>query len=330
MTDFLASQVENKNVLVDMRTKDDAGVYLLNETTALVETVDFITPLVDDPYDFGQVAAANALSDVYAMGGTPLTAMNICMFPKKLPLESAVAVLKGGLSKIQEAGAYLIGGQTVEDSEMKYGLAVTGIVAPEHLTPNSKAQVGELFILTKPLGTGVLITAMRNKKILLKDFQPALDSMKALNKTAAEIARRFQVRCCTDITGFGLAGHAFGMAQASTDASHRPIRLRFRYSKLPVFEPFFHFLKKKQSTRVTETNRRVLEKVPGRFVFKESFTLLEETLFFDPQTSGGLLFSVSPSQAESCLKSLKEAGLSSSAIVGECIAGEQAGIEVIR
>lgn len=332
---FLSIQPPNPNVLVDTSTRDDAGIYKLNETTALVETVDFITPVCDNPRAYGRVAAANALSDVYAMGGKPLTAMNLCMFPKKVPASHTTEILKGGLEKVMEASAYLIGGQTVEDEEMKYGLSVSGLVEISKMTPNSNAKAGDLLILTKAIGTGVLITAMRNRKISEADFLPVLQSMEQLNRKACEImtSDEFCVQCCTDITGFGLSGHAFNISEASSKKSKsvggKAVRLRFFHSKIPVFEPFLPLLKRKQSTRVTLTNRTVLEKLPDGFIFRAKLHPLEETIFFDPQTSGGLLIVIEPNKADACLKALLAAGLQASRIVGECFSGEFPGIEVV-
>lgn len=331
---LLPHQTKNPNVLVDASTRDDAGVYKLNETTALIETLDFITPLVDDPRAFGRVAAANALSDVYAMGGKPLTAMNICMFPKKVPLSVTSEILKGGLEKVAEASAYLIGGQTIEDEEMKYGLSVSGLVDIQKLTPNTGARIHDLLILTKPIGTGVLITAVRNRKIRPEDFLPALHSMEQLNRVACEImtSDEFSAKCCTDVTGFALAGHAFNISEGSSlhQAEGKALRIRFYYEKIPQFELFQPLLKKKQTTRVTETNRTVLEKHKNGIVFRDTFNLLEQTLFFDPQTSGGLLIAIAPERAGACLQKLHHAGLTASAIVGECYLGQEPGIEVVR
>ncbi len=336
MTDsFLFAQPPNPNVLVDTSTRDDAGIYKLNETQALIETVDFITPVCDNPRAYGRVAAANSISDVYAMGGTPLTAMNLCMFPKKVPHEYITEILKGGLEKVMEASAYLIGGQTVEDNEMKYGMSVSGLVDISKMTPNSGAKAGDVLILTKAIGTGVLITALRNRKISEEAFAPTLNSMEQLNRKACEIMtlNEFHVQCCTDITGFGLSGHAFNISDASSKKSKcaggKAVRLRFFYSKIPIFEPFFSLLKRKQTTRVTTNNRAVLEKLPEGFVFRSPLNPLEETVFFDPQTSGGLLIVIDRSKADACLKKLLEAGLSTSRIVGECFSGEQSGIEVV-
>ena len=199
-------------LLVGIETADDAGVYKMNETTALIQTLDFFTPIVDDPYLFGQIAAANSLSDVYAMGGKPLTAMNIVAFPIGcLPAEVLGEILAGGQDKIIEAGAVLVGGHTVDDQEPKYGLSVTGIVHPDRIWTNAGAQAGDQLILTKKIGTGVLATAAR-AEMFPEGVAEAIESMATLNRTAAEIGVKYIVNACTDITGFGLLGHVYEMA----------------------------------------------------------------------------------------------------------------------
>ena len=207
---------EDPNLLVGRETSDDAGVYRLSDEVALVQTVDFITPVVNDPYDFGRIAAANALSDVYAMGGRPLTAMNIVCFPvKEMDKEVLREILRGGLEKVHEAGAALVGGHSVEDPEIKYGLSVTGVVHPDRVLTNAGARPGDAFILTKPLGTGILATAIKAGLVSDEVQRRAVEVMAMLNKKAAEVMGSYPVSCCTDITGFGLLGHALEIATAS-------------------------------------------------------------------------------------------------------------------
>ena len=212
---------EDPNLLVGRETSDDAGVYRLSGEVALVQTVDFITPVVNDPYDFGRIAAANALSDVYAMGGRPLTAMNIVCFPvKQMDKEILREILRGGLAKVHEAGAALVGGHSVEDPEIKYGLSVTGVVHPDRVLTNAGARPGDAFILTKPLGTGILATAIKAGLASDEVQRRAVEVMAMLNRKAAEIMGSYPVNSCTDITGFGLLGHALEIATASKVADY--------------------------------------------------------------------------------------------------------------
>ena len=206
----------NADLLVGMETSDDAAVYRLGDDTALVLTVDFITPVCGDPYRYGQIAAANSISDVYAMGGKPIAVMNVCCFPGQTVAAATLGrILEGGLAKTEEAGAMLVGGHTVRDDEMKYGLSVTGLVHPKKVTPNSGARVGDALILTKPIGTGVAVSAAKQGLLAPEKLRTVLEAMAVLNKVACETMIEFEARGCTDITGFGLGGHAFGMARAS-------------------------------------------------------------------------------------------------------------------
>jgi selenide,water dikinase len=204
------------NLLVGLETSDDAGVYQLSDSIALVQTVDFVTPTCDDPVLFGQIAAANSLSDVYAMGGKPINALNVCCFPQEGIEDSILAeILRGGLSKIQEAGAVLVGGHTVKDSELKYGLSVTGIVHPQKILRNSTCKPGDKIVLTKRIGTGVIVSGFKNDLITWEQASPAMESMAMLNKIASETALEVGVNACTDVSGFGLAGHLCEMAVCS-------------------------------------------------------------------------------------------------------------------
>lgn len=221
------------NLLVGLETCDDAGVYKINEDMALIQTVDFFTPVVDDPYSFGQIAAANALSDIYAMGGRPLTAMNIICFPiGKLELTVLAEILKGGADKIREAGAVLLGGHSVEDNEPKYGLSVTGIISPNKVLTNAGARAGDILILTKPLGIGIITTAIKGGLSSPDEILSVTAVMAALNKEAAEVMQEIGVNGCTDVTGFGLLGHASEMARASH------VRMTLDSKKVPVLESF--------------------------------------------------------------------------------------------
>lgn len=293
-------------ILVGIDTADDAGVYLLNETTALIQTLDFFTPIVDDPYLFGQIAAANSLSDVYAMGGQPLTAMNIVAFPiGKLPPTVLQEILRGGQEKVQEAGALLLGGHTVEDNEPKYGLSVTGVAEPAAIWKNAGAQSGDCLILTKPLGTGVLATAAR-ADLFPAGVQAAVQSMATLNKTAAAVLRRYTVHACTDITGFGLIGHAQEMAKASE------VRLRLQHASLPLLPEALEAARMGLVPAGAYHNREYVTGVTFAAEVAEAW----RDLCFDPQTSGGLLVSIPAAEAAAAVAELKAAGVSAAAVIG--------------
>ena len=271
---------DDPNILVGREAFDDAGVYRLTSELALVQTVDFFAPIVDDPYAFGQVAAANALSDVYAMGGEPLTALSIVGFPAgKLPLEVLTAIVRGGQDKVQEAGAVLIGGHTIIDDELKFGLAVTGRVHPGRILANSRARAGDVLILTKPLGTGLVATAVKLGRADPRHEQAMLDSMVALNRTAAVAAVAVEAQCATDVTGFGVLGHASHIARASA------VTLRIRVAALPVLPGAREALAAGVRTGGAERNLEYLEPLVRWGAASEQ----ERALAVDPQTSGGLL-----------------------------------------
>lgn len=308
------------DLLVGTATGDDAAVYRLAPDLALAQTLDYITPMVDDPYLFGQVAAANALSDVYAMGGKPLLAMNICSFPRRGAAADYRRILEGGRDKVAEAGALVVGGQTVEGAELVYGLSVTGTVHPDRVWTNAGARPGDALILTKPIGTGVVINAVK----LGKGGTPAraalaraCEAMRVLNRVAAETAARFEVHAATDVTGFGLAGHAWNVARESR------ARLRFTWCAVPRFAESLDLIRAGVATGLTEPNRRNLE---GRIRFDAAVPPEGRALFFDPQTSGGLLLAVAGGDAAACLAALLAAGVPA-ARVGDVLDGP-AGIEV--
>lgn len=288
-------------VLAGMQHSEDAGVYRVSDEMALVQTLDFLTPMVDDPKDFGRIAAANALSDVYAMGGKPLTAMNIVCFPAQdLPEKVLEDVLAGGLEKIEEAGAVLLGGHSVEDPEFKYGLSVTGMVHPDHMVTNGGARPGDVLILTKPIGTGVLTTAIKGKLASQEAASLMIRSMACLNGRAAEIFCRFSVHAMTDVTGFGLAGHALEMARASSCV------FEIIAEKIPLLPGVAEHA---AMGLIPGGAYRNLEFCGSQLVFAESVPRFLRDLAVDPQTSGGLLAAVDAGLAESCLHALKEAGL---------------------
>jgi selenide,water dikinase len=309
------------NLLVGIETADDAAVYRVSDQAALISTVDFITPPVDDPYWFGQIAAANALSDVYAMGGRPLTALNLVMFPtKKLDLSLLKEILRGGCDKVSEAGASIAGGHSVDDNEPKYGLAVTGLVRPDRILTNCGAKAGDALILTKPLGTGVLFNACRSKKLPLRDLEVILPEVASLNKKAIEIALNFDVHACTDITGFGIVGHSVEIAKGSQ------VQINLFYEKLPFYPSALPMYRRGETTGSNRANRKLAE---GFFKKTRELSREEEELLFDPQTSGGLLLSVPSTQADRLVSELKRAGMEAAARVGGVVASPQSSVQVL-
>jgi selenide,water dikinase len=283
--------------------------------------VDFITPPVDDPYWFGQIAAANALSDVYAMGGKPLTALNLVMFPtKKLDSSFLREILRGGCDKVSEAGASIAGGHSVDDNEPKYGLAVTGVVHPDRILTNCGAEEGDALILTKRLGTGVLFNACRSKKLPWRDLEVILPEVASLNKKAIEIAFNFDIHACTDITGFGIVGHSLEMAKGSE------VQINLFYDKLPFYPNALHMYRRGETTGSNKANRKLAE---GFFKKIRELSREEEELLFDPQTSGGLLLSVPSNEAYQLIAKLKRAGIEAAAPVGDVVAGPEPWISII-
>jgi selenide,water dikinase len=295
-------------VLIDYRTSDDAGVYVLDADRALVQTVDFFTPTVDDPFAYGQIAAANALSDVYAMGGRPITALAIAAFPKDGDRATLAAIFRGGLSKLQEAGVALLGGHTVQDTEIKFGYAVTGEVSPSRVWPNAGAQPGDVLILTKPIGTGIACTALKFNRAPDSLISDAIQAMTMLNRAASEaLAARpaGAVHGCTDITGFGLLGHASEMAAASGCA------IQFDAGSIPFLDGVLELATANVSGG-GRTNRQHFG--PGVLVDQRVPVEVVEALY-DPQTSGGLLAALDPATALETIQELAAAGVPS-ALVG--------------
>lgn len=300
------------NLLVGLERADDAGVYRVSDELALVQTIDFFPPMVDDPFSFGQIAAANALSDIYAMGGIPKTAMNIVAFPaKSLDIFILRAIIEGGLSKMREAGVVLVGGHTVEDSELKYGLSVTGYIHPERILTKGNLQTGDRLILTKPLGTGIVSTAI---KAGLAD-QSLVDrvtlAMATLNRQAALVMEDFTVHACTDITGFGFLGH---LAEMVVDSGYG---VRIFAKQIPIYPEALEWAAMGLIPGGAYNNRNFR----GAFVdFAAGIPLNFQDLLFDPQTSGGLLISVVAEEADALVVALKEKGIDCAAIVGEVVA----------
>jgi len=315
-------------LIVGIETADDAGVYRLSPELALVQTVDFITPLVEDPFVFGRIAAVNSLSDVYAMGGKPITALNICCFPpSRLPKAHLARILEGGYGAIQESGAALAGGHTIKDEELKYGLAVTGTVHPRRVLTNAGARVGDRLILTKPLGTSTLFAGRGKGELNDDDVAPAVAGMQTLNRAAALALDAFVsegaadrqgpatagVHAVTDVTGFGLAGHALGMARGAGLSFH------LEAAALPAYPHALDMLAREQLCGGSRGNRKAVEPVLTR-----GQGVSEERLWLacDAQTSGGLLIAVAPAEAEALLAALHAAGVAEACFVGSAKAGE--------
>lgn len=302
----------DERILVGPETGDDAGVYRL-DGHALVATADFITPVCDDPRRFGRVAAANSLSDVYAMGGKPLFALNLCCFPA-LAGEDAAAlsgILQGGAEALAQAGAALLGGHSVRDEELKYGLSVVGLADPKRLLTNAGAKAGDRLILTKPLGTGVLVNAFKVDKIDEAGLEPALREMERLNDVASRLALEHGVHAATDVTGFALAGHAMGMARASGAG----IRVVFEW--LPVHDDFYRLVKAGVTTGCTIANE---DNVSEILEDRAGLDRFQRQILFDPQTSGGLLLATPPESAGALLKALLESD-HRAAEIGEVLPG---------
>ncbi len=301
-------------LLVGRETFDDAGVFRVSDDLALVQTVDFFAPIVDDPFDFGQIAAANALSDVYAMGGQPLTALNIVAFPtSELPLEVLTGILAGGQEKVHEAGALIVGGHTVVDTELKYGLAVTGRAHPNFLLTNAGAVPGDQLILTKPIGNGILATAAKRGLLSSEAQRPMLEAMKALNGVASRAALAVGAKCATDITGFGLLGHMSHIARASK------VTLRVDLDAIPVFAGVREAVRAGSTTDGAKRNAEYLQDLVRWHKGSDE----DRAILSDPQTSGGLLVCASPSAAANYLS--RVAG---SVVIGEVIERGEVAIEV--
>jgi selenide,water dikinase len=295
-------------LLVGISTGDDAGVFRLRDDLAIVSTVDFFTPVVDDPYTYGQISAANALSDVYAMGGRPVSALNIVCWPQTgLPREMLTEVLRGGSEKAREAGVVVVGGHSVADEEVKFGMAVTGVIDPRRIVRNVGAQVGDALLLTKALGTGVLMTAFKRDALNPEHYTSAVNSMVQLNAGAAAIMLNHEVHAATDVTGFGLLGHAFKMADGSN------ITLVFEESDLPLLQGA---LEQVRAGMIPGGGTRNREYYAPHVKVSDEVSEEMVALAFDPQTSGGLLISVPESQSVAMLAELHKAECTDAAIVG--------------
>ena len=311
----------NPDLLVGIETSDDAGVYRLTSEIALIQTLDFFTPIVNDPYDFGRIAAANSLSDVYAMGGKPLTAMNIVCFPvKEMDKTVLRSILEGGLEIIHKAGAVMVGGHSVDDPEIKYGLSVTGIVHPERFLTNAGAKPGDLLVLTKPLGTGILATALKGRMLDEKTTTMVTELMATLNKDAAEVMTEIGVNACTDITGFGLLGHALEMAKASK------VGMCIYADKVPIISEAITFA----SMGMVPIGSHLNQKFCSHHLDIDSkIDPILIDLLGDAQTSGGLLISVPASRCNDLIQKLLERNTPVADVVGEVLS-EPIGVIQIR
>ncbi len=312
--------LSDPNVMRGVDSLDNAGVYKLTDDLAIIQTVDFFTPMVDDPYSFGQIAVANALSDVYAMGGKPLTAMNIVCFPiKSLGVSVLKDILRGGADKMAEAEVILIGGHSVDDNELKYGLSVTGTVHPKRLVTNSGARVGDTVILTKPLGIGIITTALKAKAVDDKTLAKVTKCMVTLNNKASELMQQIGVDACTDITGFGFLGHTVQLAQNSQ------IGINIDVASIPFFPEARELAEREFRPGGLQRNRefysdavKVASRVPSYM----------QDILFDPQTSGGLLICVASDKAALLLSNLRQAGVDDAAIIGEVATGPKGKVTV--
>lgn len=292
-------------------TYDDAGVYRIRDDLALIQTVDFFTPIVDDPYAFGQIAAANALSDIYAMGGNPLTAMNIICFPiSRMDISVLKEILRGGLDKLKEAETLLVGGHSVEDEELKYGLSVTGTIHPDHILTNKGARVGDQLILTKPIGTGIINTAIKGNLVKEDLIHEVTVIMSSLNRTAAQELQAFDVHACTDVTGFGLLGHACEMIEG------KEMGLAIYPSRVPFIREVLNFARMGIVPGGTLRNREFRK---GYITGLEKMEPAIVDILFDPQTSGGLLIAVAKEQSQDLAKKLTDKGLKAVALIGEFV-----------
>ncbi len=300
------TSVTNERVLADMTGADDAGVYKISDTLALVQTLDFFTPVVNDPVLFGKIAAANALSDVYAMGGTPLTAMNIVGFPISLVEQGVLTdVLNGAASIVAESGAAIVGGHSIENKEPIFGMSVTGQVDPNHIWKNKGAQVGDVLVLTKRIGTGIMNNALKADLFPTGTAQ-AVASMSTLNRVAAEVAHNFTIHACTDVTGFSLMGHSVEMASASN------VTIHIKTYNIPLFDDVIEAAQMGLVPAASYGNRKAITDVQVDANLDGVWT----DILFDPQTSGGLLFSVPATEGPNLVKALRDVGVEGATIVG--------------
>ena len=301
----------DENLIIGLERADDAGVYKVTDDLAIIQTVDFFTPIVDDPYCFGQIAAANALSDIYAMGGIPKTAMNLVAFPiTYMDIEVLRQILQGGLDKMKEAGVVLVGGHSIEDKELKYGLSVTGFTHPDRVLTKKNLQTGDRLILTKPLGTGIVNTAIKGKLASAEIIEIVTHLMATLNREAAEIMESFSVHACTDITGFGLLGHLTEMVKNSGCG------VRLDSKCIPILPETVSYASMGLIPAGAYRNREFYQPI---VTFDPSVERVIQDILFDPQTSGGLLICIGKEEADALLEGLKGKKVRDAAMVGEVI-----------
>jgi selenide,water dikinase len=311
---------QDPNVLVGFDTADDAGVYQLTPELALVQTIDFFTPIVDDPYTFGQIAATNALSDVYAMGGSPISSLAMVCFPEKGDVEILEQILAGGLSKMMEANCTVIGGHSIRDPEIKFGYSVTGTIDPRRIFANSTALAGDALVFTKGIGTGVISTAIKRAQAEPAWIEAATISMTTLNKIAAEIAQRFNVHGMTDVTGFGLIGHAREMALGGK------VSIRITAAQVPLLDGAMTCVERGFVPGGLTANRDFAECLVS---YNETVPANLRTLLYDPQTAGGLLISLPQEEAHQLVTELHAAGISSASLIGEVVASDKPSIDIL-
>jgi selenide,water dikinase len=312
---------EHPDLIVGTETSDDAGVFRLRDDVAIVNTVDFFTPIVDDPYTFGQIAAANALSDVYAMGGEPRTALNIVGFPKgRLDLDVLVEIIRGGCERVREAGAVVIGGHSIIDEELKYGMAVTGIVHPDRVIRNIGVEPGDALVLTKPLGTGIISTGLKARKASLASVRAAVASMVAFNDKASAVMRNMPVHACCDVTGFGLMGHAFEMASGSS------VTIVIESKKLPLLPGARRLARQGCLTGGCRRNRDYLT---TRTAVNSSVRDDLVEIALDPQTSGGLLIALPAHRADGLVKKLRSMGIDGAARIGHATGLQDVSVRLV-
>lgn len=304
---------ENPDLLIGYQSKDDAAVYRISDDVAIVQTLDFFPPMVDDPYTFGKIAATNALSDVYAMGGVVKTALNIVCFPEKMDLNVLGEIMRGGSEKVIEAGGTLAGGHSIADSDVKYGLSVMGVVHPEHMYPNNQGKLGDKLILTKPLGVGIICTANRVEEASKEAMEAAIESMTTLNKYASEICHDFEIHACTDVTGFGFLGHLHEMMDGK-------LSCKIYANQVPVFPQALEYADEFLLTAAGQKNRNHTEP----FVCFKDISFAMQEVLFDPQTSGGLLIAVAEKDAEEMVQRMQDSGVPAK-VVGEILSKEERG-----
>lgn len=311
----------DENLIVGLETSDDAAIYKVSDDLALIQTLDFFTPIVDDPYLFGQIAAANSLSDVYAMGGEPKTALNIVGFPNCLDIEILGKILEGGASKVMESGAILAGGHTIQDDEPKYGLSVTGFVNPNKIFKNYGSKPGDIIIITKQIGSGLINTAIKAEMANKSQIDEVVTVMTSLNKKAKEVIENYNISACTDVTGFGLVGHAMEMASSSN------VTFEIDVEKVPYIDGAIEFAKMGLVPAGTYNNKDYVLKDVNSENIEESFL----DVLYDPQTSGGLLITLPESEVENIMKDFEDKNMDTKvAIIGRVVEKQEKSINLIK